>query len=80
MNCMRTHQSGFVHHFPLFLFVAIIVGAILVWKGIIHNPLAGIFSKTPKVEPQAKYENPFKKETQYVNPFEEYKNPFTVNR
>ena len=26
------------------------------------------------------YKNPFKKETQYVNPFETYKNPFVVSK
>ena len=39
-----------------------------------------LFSKAPKVAIKSEYKNPFDQKTQYVNPFEEYKNPFVVNR
>lgn len=32
--------------------------------------------KEPLITPQVEYENPLDKDTQYVNPFSEYKNPF----
>lgn len=73
------YQRGIVHLLPLILIVAVIaVGAYFVTQGKLKLP--SLLQKGPKVELQTSYENPFKKETQYVNPFETYKNPFTVNR
>lgn len=34
--------------------------------------------KEPKVPVKKEYENPFDKNTQYVNPFSTYKNPFNT--
>lgn len=52
----------------------------LVYFKIIKNPLQNVplLQKGPKVSIKTEYKNPFKKETQYVNPFETYKNPFTI--
>lgn len=57
------------------LLAAIIIIAliyVLLVLGIIKNP----FSKELNVSLREVYENPFDKDTQYVNPFSEYKNPF----
>lgn len=73
-------ERGFIHHFPLLLVALLAIAAavfFLVSKGSLKLPF---FDKQPKVEIQTKYENPFNKETQFVNPFDQYKNPFTVNR
>lgn len=74
-------SKGFAH-IVLLLAVAVIVLAVLVYTGVIKikTPSLPFLSKGPKVELQKSYENPFKKETQYVNPFDQYKNPFVVNR
>lgn len=75
-------QKGVIHlALPLLLLLA--VGAVVVvlfFKGVIKNPLKNLpfFSKGAKVSTKTEYKNPFKKETQYVNPFESYKNPFVV--
>ena len=60
---------------PILLLVVIAAIAsayVLLVLGVIKNP----FSKELRVPLHAVYENPFDKETQYVNPFSEYKNPF----
>lgn len=46
------------------------------------NPLknGNLLQKGPNVSLKSEYKNPFEKETQYVNPFETYKNPFVVNK
>lgn len=75
-----SRQRGIIHHFPLLslvIFAAIIAVVYLYLQGKL--PLS-FLQKGPKVEPKTTYENPFKKETQFVNPFDEYKNPFVVNR
>ena len=71
---------------PLLLLLIIGVGAFfLVSFGVIKNPLGNlpIFKNLPNLQQgsaviKTDYKNPFKKETQYVNPFETYKNPFSV--
>ncbi|MEK7534027.1 MAG: hypothetical protein AAB600_01690 [Patescibacteria group bacterium] len=69
---------------PLVLLVVGIVFVVLVRFGIIKDPfpLKTIpflqKQKEPKVSIKTKYNNPFDKKTQYVNPFEAYKNPFVV--
>ncbi len=78
-------QKGFIHLLPLeVIFVLIVAGAIfyVVSQGIVKLPssLTSLFQKGPKVKLQETYKNPFKKETQFVNPFDTYKNPFTVNK
>lgn len=61
------------------LFGALVAAAVaaaiiyfLMTQGVIKNP----FSKAPRVKLQTQYENPFDKNTQYVNPFSSYQNPF----
>lgn len=76
-------QKGIIHlALPLLLLLAIGAAIFaLVYFGIIQNPFSKlplIGQKGPKVELKTEYKNPFKKETQYVNPFETYKNPFDV--
>lgn len=72
------NQRGVLHLLPLLLIAAIIIGVILVFTGKLKLPSLPGGQKQPKVELKTEYKNPFKKETQYVNPFETYKNPFTV--
>ncbi len=64
---------------PLLLLV---VGAIfaLVYLKIIKNPInnLSLLQKGPRVAIKTEYKNPFDKKTQYVNPFETYKNPFVI--
>lgn len=71
-------QRGIIHLLPLLLIAAVVIGVILVITGKLKAPSLPFLSKQPKVELKTEYNNPFNKETQYVNPFETYKNPFTV--
>ena len=72
------NQRGVIHLFlPLLLMLAA-VGFLLVYFKVIKTPSIPIFQKKTNVEIKSDYSNPFKKETQYVNPFETYKNPFAV--
>lgn len=63
----------------LALVVVVAVSALVYFK-IIKNPIQNIplLQKEPKVSIKTGYKNPFDKKTQYINPFEEYKNPFVV--
>lgn len=71
-------QRGVIHlALPLLLLLAAGLAA-LIYFGVIKNPLKSLFQKGPKVSVKTEYANPFKKETQYVNPFDTYKNPFTI--
>lgn len=72
------NQRGVLHLLPLLLIAAVIIGAILVFTGKFKLPSVPFLQKGPKVSVKSEYANPFKKETQYVNPFETYKNPFTI--
>lgn len=74
-------QKGVIHlTLPLLLVVAIIAGIILIASGVIKIPSLPFGKKEAKVDLKTEYKNPFKKETQFVNPFQTYKNPFVVNR
>ncbi len=79
-------EKGVVHLLLPLIIVAIVGGAIfLVTQGIIKIPglslpSVPLFQKKATVELKSEYKNPFKRETQYVNPFDQYKNPFVVNR
>ena len=81
---MNNQQKGIIHlALPLLLLIiAAVVIFLLNYFGVIKLNLPGVSlpQKGPTVELKTEYKNPFKKETQYVNPFETYKNPFTVNR
>ena len=72
-------KKGFVLHTLLIaiVIIAVWVGVIyvLIQKGIIKRP-SFLSTKQPKVELKSEYKNPFDKNTQYVNPFNNTKNPF----
>lgn len=69
-------ERGIVHILPL-IFVAvtivIFVGFLLIKGGVIKTTP---FSKQSRVTLASEYSNPFNKDSQYVNPFSDYKNPF----
>lgn len=65
------------------VFIAAGLGAIiffvfllLVYTGVIKNPIPGGKQANLKTF----YENPFDEKSQYINPLDEYKNPFDVIR
>ncbi|MBI2066128.1 hypothetical protein HYT60_01290 [Candidatus Woesebacteria bacterium] len=73
-------EKGIVHLLPLLaiLGLAALATFILVSKGVIQNPIPEqlrLFQKSD-VELKSQYTNPFEADTQYVNPFSQYKNPF----
>lgn len=74
-------QAGIVHLVPLLVLAivaAVAVGLVLIYRGIIKNPISSVV-KIPvqaQVELKAEYKNPLSKTTQYLNPFSSYKNPF----
>lgn len=79
-------EAGVVH-LLIPILVLLIIGAVLYFlftQGIIKNPFSQLklpgVNKGPEVSLKSEYKNPFDKDTQYVNPFETYKNPFVVNR
>lgn len=75
---MPSTQRGIVHLLPLFLGVVVVaaLGYLVIFKGVVKNPLPGLIKTQTSVEPTATYENPLDKSSQYVNPFSEFKNPF----
>ena len=77
------NQKGVIHLLlPLILLLAVVGFVVLIYFGVIKNPLKNFnlpfFNNSTKVSVKEEYKNPFKKETQYVNPFQPYKNPFIV--
>ena len=76
-------QRGVVH-LVLPVILLVIIGAalfVLFSMGIIKNPLSKlplVGQKQPSVSLKSEYKNPFDKSTQYVNPFDSYKNPFVT--
>lgn len=72
-------EKGAIALIPLLLILALVVIILLVASGKIENPLQklpGQASKEATVLLQKDYQNPFDKNSQYVNPFSSYKNPF----
>lgn len=80
------NQKGAVHLFVVIIVLVIVaVAAYLLYQGGYFNfatpkPSQDQNTQTTPQEPTVslknEYENPFDKDTQYVNPFSEYKNPF----
>lgn len=80
-------QKGIIH-IAILLIILLVIGVgvfLLVSFGVIKNPLSNLpgFKNLPILQGSSatiktEYKNPFKKDTQYVNPFETYKNPFSV--
>ena len=67
-------SSGIIHLLPLILVAGLlIVGAFLVARISLKTPTK---DTKASVQLRASYANPFEKDTQYVNPFASYKNPF----
>ena len=62
----------------LVVLVVAVVGVILFY--VPSSPLQKIIQRQSSVEIKTTYKNPFDKNTQYINPFEKYKNPFVANR
>ncbi len=62
------------------ILVVILLIAVGFLLGVIKVPGVPlpIFQKKVQVQLKTEYKNPFAKETQYVNPFDTYKNPFVV--
>ena len=77
------NQKG-IAHILLLIVILLAVGAVVYFlfsQGIIKNPFKNLRlpgQGGPSVSLKSEYENPFDKNTQYVNPFEGYKNPFVV--
>lgn len=75
---MMNENRGFAHVLVLVLVLLVLVGAVgyylLMTKGTINIPFMPAQKAT--VSLQTQYENPFDKNTQYANPFSQYKNPF----
>ncbi|MBI2017430.1 hypothetical protein HYS92_00105 [Candidatus Daviesbacteria bacterium] len=67
---------------PVFLLVVGILYVGLIRFGVIKDPFPlpniPLLQTGPQVSIKKEYKNPFDKKTQYVNPFETYKNPFVV--
>lgn len=82
------NQKGVIHLVvPLLLLLALGAGVFfLIFYGVIKNPLNNlpilknlpILQQSSSASIKSEYKNPFKKDTQYVNPFETYKNPFAI--
>ncbi len=73
---MKKQRGGIA---PLILVLLVIVAGViayLVYSGKLQNPVKQLTGKEPTVSLQTKYSNPFDANSQYVNPFNSYKNPF----
>lgn len=56
---------------PVAVFVILLIAALVVFYVLV---LQG--RKKAQIELQTQFQNPFDKDSQYVNPFSKYKNPF----
>lgn len=73
------NQRGNIALIPLIIILLLIIAGVayfVISKGNIKNPL----QKQPEGQLKTFYKNPFKEESHYLNPFDEYKNPFDVIR
>ena len=75
-------QSGIAHILLIVIIVAVlaVAGYFLLNKFGFKLPSIPGIQQGPKVSLKTEYANPFDKETQYINPFETYKNPFVVSK
>ncbi|MBI2028696.1 MAG: hypothetical protein HYT07_03765 [Candidatus Levybacteria bacterium] len=65
------------------ILVTLLIVAIGFLLGVIKVPglpTSPLLEKKAQVKLKTEYKNPFAKETQYVNPFDTYKNPFVVSK
>lgn len=70
-------KKGVAHLFVIIVVIAVLALTIflLAKKGLLKSPLK---KQEPVVQLKTEYKNPFNKDTQYVNPFDQTKNPFAV--
>ncbi|EKD65697.1 MAG: hypothetical protein ACD_50C00012G0002 [uncultured bacterium] len=70
------NQKGIAHLILIFVILAIlIVAGALVLKKFIKIP--GLSqTQESNIAIKSEYKNPFNKDSQYVNPFDQYKSPF----
>ena len=63
-------------------FVLVLIGSffLLNYFGVIKTTGIPLLERKATVKLKTDYQNPFAKDTQYVNPFDTYKNPFIVNK
>ena len=68
----------------MILLIFVGVGLLLFLGFVIKIPIPSnpldLLKMKPSVALKKEYKNPFSKETQYVNPFQTYKNPFVVSK
>lgn len=82
--CVDESREAGVAHLLLPIIILLIIGVVVYFlfsQGIIKNPFQNLKlpgQGGPSVSLKSEYNNPFDKNTQYVNPFEGYKNPFVV--
>ena len=79
MNPATYNRKRLFYILIILVIVVLIPVVFFVFKGKFQIPNQSVFKKS-SVDLKTSYKNPLKKETQYVNPFQEYKNPFIVNR
>lgn len=80
---LTTIKTHLLHHrialYGMLVLLVILTYGIIVTIQSPYTPAPG--SRTGKnsaVAPQTDYSNPFDKDSQYVNPFSKYKNPFDL--
>lgn len=77
---MPKYQKGFAPLILLLLVALVLAVVYLLFRGSLNLPKPNFQIPTAKKEPtvplQTKYQNPFDKNAQYINPFSAYKNPF----
>ena len=73
-------QRGIAHILLIIIILAALaaLGYFLLTKFGFKLPSIPGIQQGPKVSLKSEYKNPFNKSTQYVNPFDQYKNPFVV--
>lgn len=75
-DVLKVHTSR--KKLMIFLSLSVVIGVLILL--MISPASQKTQPKKPAVEIKTSYKNPFNKETQYVNPFDKYKNPFVTNR
>lgn len=76
------NSFGFSHILILLALLLVSGAAVLLYLYSVKNlslpGQVGTDGQKPTVKLQAQYNNPFDKNSQYSNPFSQYKNPFVV--
>ncbi len=78
-SLLKDRKKALIYLFPVFSVVVLIAVLLVVTRGG-KESVKDIVTNTKKevstVAPKTEYDNPFDKDSQYVNPFSSYKNPF----